>query len=117
MKGLTLIQFIDMMNFIQIYHSFARYYNNNEEEIIKKEYPNLVHLGIKYTDSVHDTRSNTIWNVTFRRGRMKFNFTTSNLSTDPNSNYNKYDDFFELIMDFLKGNITDVKEFIVKENI
>lgn len=117
MKGLTLDQFKEVIEFVQEYHAFGKYKNPEKRAENKEKYPNIAEygMGIKYVDSCYDSRDNTIWSVTFRQGVRGVVFSTNkynafNLPPD-DWNYNK---LYDLCMDFLKGEFKPTEDFYSK---
>ncbi len=100
MKGLTLDQFKEIVEFAQTYHEFGRYYDEIERAGVHLLYPKLKNLSIKYIDSCYDSRDASFWVVTFRNGNPKreFNLNVFN-HTKPAASY------FDWIMAYLKGEI------------
>ena len=105
MRGFSTLEYIHVMNMVRQYHSFGRLHTTIDENHIKEKYPNYKFLNIKYVDTCFDTRTNSIWNITFRNGGVKYNFSTTYERKD-------YENLFDLVMSFLEGN-ENSKDFII----
>lgn len=103
MKGLTTQQFKEVQEFVQKYHAFA------DISADRSEFPKMDKYGfsIKYIDSCYDTRQRDVWSVKFR-GYYNICFNTNQFGIlNPKPKYFKYDNLFDWIMDWLKGEWTN----------
>ncbi len=93
MKGLTSLEYIEIVNFIQKYHAFGNI------SIDRSEYPEMGKYGynIKYIDMCYDTRTSCIWSISFRGLSHNESFRTN----DPKEV--SYDTLFNWVMAYLKG--------------
>ena len=124
MKSLTLEQYVEIVKFSQKYHAFASYKTEEEGKEISKLYPKLDRFGfgIKYIDSCYDSRGEgydypndqgSIWSITFRQGRWGIRFSCNHFQTiiNPEPKQWKYDNLYDLCMDYLKGEFIPKEEF------
>lgn len=119
-KGLTLDQFHEIVEFVQKHHRFALYIPKEERPIRKEHFPKLsdmVGFGIKYIDSCYDSRDRTIWMITFRRGNLGIRFTTNhyNAMSMPPEDW-KYNNLYDLCLDYLTGEFEPSNEFYINLN-
>jgi len=116
MKGLTPEQYVSVLQFVQKYHKFALWMSGEDKSQMNKEFPNLSKwkgygMGIKYIDSCYDSRTGDIWSITFRvHSAYKYSFHTNIFNEflgkkKPESWIELT--FYEIIMKFLKGEMTD----------
>lgn len=123
MKGLTLSQFKEVIDFAQKYHKFALCMSDEEVKERNKIYHQMHEpfkefgMNIKYIDSIYDSRDNIIWSITFRQGRNGVRFSTNHFTALnlPPKNW-KYNNLYDLCMAFLKGEFKPSKEFNVELN-
>jgi hypothetical protein len=116
LKGLSLKQYVKILEFIQECHAFGNYSTEEELNNLNKKYPNKLpnfKLSIKYIDNCYDTRTKTIWLITFRVGNHCVNFSTTHFSgiEDTPAGW-KYDNLFDLCMDYLNGKFIPTPDFI-----
>jgi hypothetical protein len=116
MKGLTLDQYKEIVEFVQKYHKFALCPTDEQTEERKKEFPKMGEYGlnIKYVDCVYDSRDATIWQIKFRQGRNGVCFSTNhwNAIKTPPKEW-KYNNLYDLCMAYLKGEFIPKAEFYV----
>lgn len=117
MKGLTLSQFSEIVEFSQKHHAFALYIDQEDRIKRKKEFPKLPDshgFGIKYIDSCYDSRIKNIWSISFRQGRYGVQFSVNhyNAVNLPPKEW-KYNNLYDLCMDYLKGEFEPKKEFLI----
>lgn len=115
MKGMTLDQYKEVVEFTQNYHGFARGWDKNRrsEAISKGVKPKTAEYGygIKYISCNYDTRDGKVWSITFdNRIRLSANHFTA---LNPPPKGWKYDNIYELSMAFLKGNFVPKNEFFI----
>jgi hypothetical protein len=117
MKGLSLEQFKEVVEFVQKYHSFGILLPDVVRKKLKEKYPNFPEYGytIKYIDSCYDSRFRNIWNVTFRGLGKTINFSVNHFVLKETPKDWKYDNLFDLIMDYLKGDFVLTEDFYVKD--
>jgi hypothetical protein len=113
MKGMTLEQFAEVTRFVQKYHKFARWDNNQEEAISEGISKELSEYGlcIKYVRCDYDTRFGDVWGITLDQVRFATNHFTS---FNPAPKGWKYDNLYDLTMAYLKGNFKPKKEFYIE---
>lgn len=121
MTGLTPEQFQEVVATSQKLHAFAMYLSDEQRAQRKRDYPSLPDsygFGIKYIDSCYDSRDSRFWCITFRRGRDGVRFSTNHFACLPPFDGKvpkgwKYDNLYDLCMDYLKGDFKPQKEFYV----
>ena len=100
LEGLTFEQYREIVNFVLKYHRFGHI---NKENNFPAKY------SIKYIDNCFDTRTLTIWSVSFRGFGTTFRFATNSfVSRD-------YNTLYDWIMAFLKGEYTDLESIKFEE--
>ncbi len=99
MKSLTLKQYVEVVQFVQKYHKFALWQEDEEIKEKQKLYPNIAEYGmnIKYIDNIYDSRGKDIWSIGFRGMGSHVKFTSNTTLTLT------YDNMFDWIMDYLTG--------------
>lgn len=97
MKGMSIDQFKEVVEFSQTFHPFGRIRTKEQKELIQGEFPNMGKYGmnIKYIESCYDSRTKTVWSVTFRGMGTEVNLRTT-------ENFD-YENLYDLCMDYLKG--------------
>ena len=120
MKGMTLDQCKEVMELAQELHSFANYYDNEARNEIRKKYPNYPDYGysIKYIDTTYDSRTKDVWSITFRQGSLGIRFSSNHFAAlfDKIPKQWKYNNLYDLCMDYLKGDFNPKEEFFVDLN-
>lgn len=113
MKGMTLDQFKEVVEFVQEHHKFAGWKTDEEKKEVQKKYPKLDEYGfsIKYVDSCYDSRDGVVWMIKFRQGGTGVIFRTNHFAGKNIPKQWKYDNLFDLSMAFLKGEFEPKKEF------
>lgn len=113
LKGLTIDQHAEILNCIQKYHRFGGYISDEKYAELKKTYPNLPQYGfnIKYIDSIYDSRDGKIWMIKFRGLGGNFCFSANHFVGKQVPKTWKYNNLYDLIMDFLKGDFKPKEEF------
>lgn len=119
MRGLTLQEFTEVIEFVQKYHSFAEYKPPEERNKIEKLFPLLkggFGFSIKYVDSCYDSRDKSIWSVVFRRGVLGVCLSTNHFNSInlPPKGW-KYHSLFDWCMAYLTGEFVPTDEFFVKQ--
>ena len=104
MKGITPEQLVEILAFIQKHHRFGWV----KEEDRVTEYP----FSIKYVDTVYDSRDETIWAIAFRPPHIRFATNHYNGLNQPPEGW-KYDNLFDLVMDYLTGKFVPTDEFML----
>lgn len=101
LKGMTPQQFVEILDFVQKHHSFAKWLPEPEREKELKEFPNISEYGknIKYTTCSYDSRFKDIWSVTFR-GFGAWCFSCNSVMDQPEF---PYEDLYSWVMAYLKG--------------
>lgn len=119
MKGMTLEQFKKITELVNEYHGFGR---SNIHDIEKQNKAKLElgiesdefalrGLNIKYVRCDFDTRFNLVWGISFDRIR----FSTNHYNTSrPAPKDWKYDNLYDLCMDYLRGEFKPKAEFYIK---
>lgn len=121
MKGLTFDQLREVTEFVQTHHRFALYIYAEKRVERKKTFPKLPDsygFGIKYIDSIYDSRDKTFWHIAFRKGNWGIQFSTNhwvNTSEKKPKDW-KYDNLYDLCMDYLKGEFVPTESFHLDEN-
>ncbi len=105
MKGLSLNEYIDIMDFIAKYHQFADYrgtlYNTSipyDKRVVN--YPNYTFRNIKYVETSLDTRDSAIWKISFTC------FTTISFHGGmfpDESEIPPYDSLYDWVIAYLRG--------------
>ena len=117
MKGMSLEQFAEVTRFVQKYHGFAKancFKDGKVEEAISQgiskdlaEYG----LNIKYVRCDYDTRFGDVWGITLDNVRFATNH--FNAFDKPPKQW-KYDNIYDLVMAYLKGDFKPKKEFYIE---
>lgn len=117
-KSLTIEQHTEIVKFIQTYHKFAGCVSDEKYAEIIKTYPNMKRYGlnIKYIDSIYDTRDASVWMIKIRGLGGNYVFSSNHFAGKTAPKTWKYDDLFNLIMDFLKGDFQPKAEFMFDPN-
>lgn len=102
MKGLEPSQLEEIRVFAQLHHSFG--YVRPEDLVTKYSH------GIKYIDATYDSRDKTYWCISFRGMSGNVTFRTNQWALVGPPKQWKYNNLYDLIMAYLKG------EFIPKED-
>lgn len=122
MRGLSLGEYVTVVEFMQKYHSFALLMSPEDiKERNKKFFQmqgafNNYGMNFKYVDAVYDSRDQTVWCITFRKGNDGIRFTTNHFASIEQPKNWKYNSLFDLCMAFLKGEFKPTKEFYVSLN-
>ena len=118
LKALTIDQHTEVVKFIQKYHKFAGYVSDEKYAEILKTYPNMKRYGlnIKYIDSIYDTHDGSVWMIKFRGLGGNYEFSSNHFAGRTFPKTWKYDNLFDLIMDFLKGDFKPKEEFMFDPN-
>lgn len=103
MKGLTLEQNTNIINFVQKHHKFA--FVNTENTIVVNDKPYC--LCIKYVDFCYDSRTQDIWAISFRGLGVDLTFATNSLVS--NNSKIPYDSLYDWVMAYLKGEWNDLE--------
>ena len=115
MKGMTIEQYKEMLDFIQKFHRFG-YVKDKDRIKIKGE---DFQLHIKYVDSCYDSRFSEIWLVKFRGFGNDLCFATNHFAgSNAAPDYFKFDNLFDWVMAFLKGEWTNrqiLKDCVVSD--
>jgi len=114
LKGLSLKQYFKIVEFVQNCHAFGMYLTEEELKKLNKKYPNKISnfkLSIKYIDNCYDTRDKTIWSITFRIGSRGIKFSTNHFAGTNIPTDWKYDNLFDLCMDYLNGKFEPSDDF------
>lgn len=115
MKGMTIDEYAEVVKFAQEHHKFALWLSDEQREKRQKEFPKLndsFGFGIKYIDSVYDSRDGKIWLVKFRQGVDGFRFSCNHWTDlNPPPKHWKYDNLYDLCMAYLKGEFKPKDEF------
>lgn len=119
MKGLTLEQLNEVINFAQKHHKFALWKTDEEREETKRNFPSIhspAHgMNIKYIDFTYDSRDATFWVIKFRQVTNGVAFSTNHFSSMlPVPKGWKYDNLYDLCMAYLKGEFKPKEEFYIK---
>lgn len=119
MKGLTQQQLTEILDFVQEHHRFALYiFEQADVQKRKAQFPKLPEnrgFGIKYVDFIYDTRDKTVWSIKFRQGKTGWRFATNHFGIREIPKGWKYDNLYDLCMDFLKGEFVAKEEFWITE--
>jgi len=110
---MSVLQYHELLKFIQLHHGFGRYRNNDEKEFIKVNYPNLnpdYGLSIKYVNSMYDTRIGRVWGVTLTSlGGVTYEFRTNSLIMKGLTP--EYENLYDCVMAYLTGNLKNSEIF------
>lgn len=102
LKALSLQQYSEIVAFVQTHHAFGHVHRKNR--ILKSESGLNDCFHIKYIDNIYDTRTMNIWSVSFRGLGTNIRFSTNHFVMHDNKPDDfKYDNIFDWIMAFLKG--------------
>lgn len=120
MKGLTIEEYKEILEFVQEHHRFALYIEKNKRIERKLKFPNLPSeygFGIKYVDSCYDSRDKSIWSIKFRVGSFGVSFSTNhyNALNMPPPGW-KYHTLYDLCMAYLTGEFEPTDEFLIRMN-
>ena len=101
MQGMTIEQYAEVVKFVQENHKFALWLSDKQRSERQKKYPKLndsYGFGIKYIDSVYDSRDGKIWLVKFREGGTGIRFSCNhwNPIIRPKPKHWKYDNLYDL---------------------
>lgn len=110
MRGIKPTEYIEILNFIQIYHKFTGHRSNEMREHVKETYPKMnsdYGLNIKYVETSYDSRFAEIWRMTFRCLNGELDFRTNIFAEKPAFTEWKYNSVYELVMAFLKGELSE----------
>jgi hypothetical protein len=110
LKGLSLQQYCEIVEFVQQHHKFAKWLPDEEREAEKAAFPKILEYGfnIKYIDCTYDSRQKDIWSVKFR-GFTNICFSTNTFVSIDKKEIDKikknftYENLYDWIMAFLKG--------------
>lgn len=106
MKGISPEQYVEILKFVQDHCRFGY--------IPKSKYINAPQM-IKYVDCTYDSRFGDIWIITFRGSNVTLATNHFN-SLNPLPKDWKYENLYDWVMAYLKGEWEASKEFI-KEDI
>lgn len=126
MKGLSLEELKEVLDFMKEHHGFASYRNPEQRAERMKEFPLMGEYGmnIKYVDMCYDSRTHDVWSITFRVGMAKVNFRTNQITaiTVAASNPKKlkklgsnYKSLKDICMAWMKGEFKPPKEFFIND--
>ncbi len=118
MKALTPYQYLDILTFIQKYHSFCLFRREEQREYIRKNFPNMkpeYGMNIKYIENCFDTRDGSIWSLSFTTNGIDYSFKTNSLVGFTPERNPEYDNLYDTIMAFLKGELKNHEYFIDRE--
>ena len=112
-KGMSISQFKEVVDFVQNHHSFAKWKSEEERKKEVELYPKLTEYGhnIKYIDCCYDSRTADVWMVKFR-GFVNLAFSTNSFVGIPDKEKPKdfpFNSLFDWVMAFLKGEWNDEK--------
>jgi hypothetical protein len=104
MRGMTLDEFKEVVEFVQKYHKFG--YVKKEDRIQIKGEDHF--MMIKYIDSCYYSRCQTIWVVTLRHGNTGYRFSSNHYAATnlPPAHFT-FTSLFDWVMAFLKGEWTN----------
>ena len=107
-KGMSLDQFKEAVEFVQNHHAFAKWKKDEERAKEVELYPYLPEYGynIKYVDCCYDSRFGDIWTVKFR-GFNELIFSTNSFVGAPEPKNFPFTSLFEWVMAYLKGDWND----------
>ncbi len=108
LKGLTLLEYSEILNFVMQYHRFG--FSSTKPNL---QYPKLSNQSIKYIDNCFDSRVNLIWSISFRGLGINVKFSTNHYAGKTIPENFKYTSLYDLIMDYLKGEFYPTKEFFI----
>jgi len=115
MKGMTLEEYAEVVEFVQNHHPFAKSFHGGAREWRKRHFPKLpaeYGFGIKYIDNCYDSRDGKVWSITFRQGRHGVCFRCNHFNAlNPPPKKWKYDNLYDLCMAWLKGEFREKAEF------
>lgn len=119
MKNLTPAQYVEILKFVQDHHAFAKVIDLDKRKQRKIEFPHLPDshgFGLKYVDSVYDSRGGTIWSISFRHGSWGVCFKSNHYITgvNPEPKDWKYNSLYDLCMAYLKGEFKPKEEFFIE---
>jgi hypothetical protein len=113
LKGMSPKEFIEVIDFVEKHHYFAKWLSDEERQKEVEKYPKITEhgLNVKYVESCYDTRTGDVWKIKFR-GFNQLSFSTNSLigyGTDTLP----YETLYDWVMSFLKGEWLD--EDILKD--
>ncbi len=117
-KPLTPFQYIEILEFIKKHHSFCLFRNDKHREYVKENFPKLnpdYGFNIKYITNSFDTRDASIWSLNFRCNANDYSFRTNLLVGSVPEKNPKFDNLYDIIMAFLKGELENSEWYIIKE--
>lgn len=119
--GMSLLEYRDIIKFIEKHHSYTLILDNDDIEYRKRLFPKLnptEGFKIKYVDNCYDSRTMYIWSITFRKTTTigyKFNTNHYDKFNPPPTNW-KYQTLYELCMAYLTGEFEPTDDFMLKIN-
>jgi hypothetical protein len=103
LKGITIERFAEIVDFINQYQKFGKYYTPEDRGEIINKYPNWESLNIKYIEPSYDTRTKTIWAIKFQ-GIGQFRCGCNDYHFPGGEDLNdKFTDFGDYVMAVLTG--------------
>lgn len=118
MRGMTKLQFVEVLEFIEKHHKFCLFRRDEERQFIKDNYPNLepnYGFNIKYIETNFDTRDGSIWAISFRASGIKYDFRTNSLVGHVPTRNPQFNNLYETVMAFLKGELNNPEWFLANE--
>ena len=117
--GITLLEFNELIKFVERHHRYTLFLTDDTIEYRKRLLPKLdpeQGFKIKYIDTCYDSRTNTFWSITFRKGSSYgYKFTTNHYDKfNPPPKDWKFHTLYELCMAYLKGEFEPGDEFLIK---
>jgi hypothetical protein len=117
MKGMSLGEYVTVIEFAQKYHKFALLMSEEEVKERNKKFFQMhgefksYGMNIKYIDCCYDSRDQTVWSISFRKGNGGIRFSTNHFAGHESPKDWKYNSLFDLCMAFLKGEYKPSKDF------
>lgn len=106
MKGMSIEEYKEVIEFIQRFHKFG--YIKDENRI--KLNGNDFQLHIKYVDNCYDSRFSEVWVISFRGFGNHLRFAVNHFSSlRPEPDNFPFETLFDWVMSFLKGEWDDKK--------
>lgn len=94
-KGMSLELYAEIVSIVQNHHAFG---------VVPDETTKKTRHHIKYIDSVYDSRSQTIWSVSFRGLGVNVRFQTNHfMSHDKKPDDFKFTTLYDWILKYLSG--------------
>jgi hypothetical protein len=109
MKALSMEQYVEIVEFVQKHHRFG--WVEEKDRVTEYSY------HIKYVDSIYDSRDKAIWCVNLRGMGVNLRFSSNHFNAiNPAPKGWKYNNLYDLIMAYLKGEFKPKKEFFINRN-